>query len=579
VSDPVIGIDLGTTNTVVAALGPDGPVVLRDAHGAALLPSAVAVDDAGNLLVGAAAAARLGRIPSAGVRGFKRDMGTDRRFRLGGRELGAIELSAIVLRATVERASAALGEPARRAIIGVPAYFQEPQRAATLAAADLAGITCLRLVNEPTAAAIAYGAIDPTRERRVAVLDLGGGTFDVSLIEVFEGVIQVVGTAGNARLGGEDFTDRLTAWASAEAGLPAYDPDAPSPVHALLREACEQAKCALASADAVRLALPGPDPSTWTPGPARMVTRAMLDRLCAPLVVQAMQCVSDALAHARWRPNSVDEVVLAGGATRMAAFRANARERLGRDPVDGPDPDLVVALGAALEAGLVARDARAGDLVVTDVLAHSLGVELARMGKDRVISGYFAPILHRNTTLPARRVERVYAMHPQQPSVRLRVFQGDHRLVEENTPLGELEIGDLPRAATADGACQAIDVSFTHDLNGLLEVEATVVSNGRAASILVENRSGRLTPAERAIAVAALAALKVHPRDLLPNRLLLEEAHTRFARLPTRKRELLDPVLFAFEEALARQDADDAARAATQLRSALAHPALDDDAP
>jgi molecular chaperone HscC len=572
VSDVVVGIDLGTTNTVVAALGAAGPFVLRDSGGQALLRSAVAIDDSGALLVGAAAAATLARRPGAGARAFKRDIGTSRRYSFGGREFGATELSAIVLRSAADRASAALDLDVRRVVIGVPAWFQEPQRAATQQAAEIAGLECVRLINEPTAAAIAYGATDAGRERRIGVLDLGGGTFDVTLLEVFDGVIQVVGTAGNARLGGEDFTDRLTEWAAAEAGLPASDGGV---VYSLLREACEEVKLALSAADAVRLALPGRDPSTWTPGPSRLVTRHVMAQLCAPLVDRVVGCVTDALARASWSAQSIDEVVFAGGASRMPSFRAPIIQRFGKGPVEGPDPDLVVALGAAIQGGLATRDPRVGELVVTDVLAHSLGIEIVRHGRDRMLDGYFLPILHRGTTLPARRVERVFAVHPQQSSVRVRVFQGDHRLVDGNTLLGSFEIGALPTAASPDGDRQAVDVSFAHDLNGLLEVEATVVSTATAASLVVEQHAGRLTEAEREEALRLLGALKVHPRDLLPNRVLLEEAHTRFARVGPDQRTLLDGPLFAFEEALSRQDAEAATLAATTLKTVLARMAIE----
>ncbi len=573
-SAPVVGIDLGTTHTVVAALTEAGPAVLAGDDGSLLLPSAVAVDDAGVLLVGEAALARMAHAPQSGVRGFKRDMGSTQRYRVGGRELGATELSALVLREAAARASVALGEPVVRAVITVPAYFQEPQRAATREAAELAGLEVVRLINEPTAAAIAFGAADAERERRVAVLDLGGGTFDVTLLEVFAGVLEVVGTAGHARLGGEDVTDALLAWACAEAGLPAPEGGALGVAQSLLRERCEVAKRALSDADATWLELCGPDPERWTAGRPRLLGRRVLDELARPLVDDALRIVADALARAQWTAAEVDEVLLVGGATRLRSFRDRVAQRFGKAPVDGPDPDLAVALGAALEAGLVARHAAAGDLVVTDVLAHSLGVEISRMGNDRRHAGYYLPVLHRNSTLPARRVERVHTVHPSQQQVTVRVFQGDHRLVEGNQLLGSFEIGDLPVSTAEDGPTQSIDLSFAHDLNGLLEVEATVVSTGNRAHILIEQRAGRLTATERAAAIEALQALKVHPRDLLPNRLLLEQAHALHARLTPGQQQLLDGPLFQFEDALARQDAEGAAQAAALLKMAMLHPAL-----
>jgi molecular chaperone HscC len=572
----IVGIDLGTTHTLVAVLDADGPRVLPQADGSLLLPSAVAVDDAGHLLVGAAALARLSREPAAGARWFKRDMGADRRYRFGGRDWTPTELSAVVLREAKAVAERALGSPVTRAVITVPAYFQEPQRAATREAGELAGLQVVRMINEPTAAAIAHGVADPERERRVVVVDLGGGTFDVTLLEVFDGVIEVTGTGGDARLGGEDITDALWRHACAAAGL-APPGDAPGAVQALLREACEDAKRALSELDLARVRLPEAGVDTWVDAGSLVVTRALLEQLCRPLLDRMVCCIRDTLAAAKRSSRDFDEVVLAGGGTRMHAVHRRIANLFGREPVEGPDPDLAVVLGAALQAGLVTRHAAVREVVVTDVLAHSLGVEISREGEDRTHSGYFLPVLHRNTTLPVRRVERVFTLHPQQEEVRVRVFEGEHRYTRENRLLGEFVVQGLPVAPTPQGPVQAIDVGFTHDLNGLLEVEAVVQSTGKKASILIEQRAGRMTDEERARAVDALARLKVYARDLLPNRLLLEEALTRHARLSGDARALLDAPLFAFEDALAREQPEAIAAAAEALRRALVHPLLAPD--
>ena len=565
----IVGIDLGTTNTLVAALGEDGPFVLEGPDGSPLIPSAVAWDEDGGVLVGAPALARLARAPGAGVRFFKRDMGTSRTWQAAGRAWTATELSALVLGEAKRVAEAALGEPVERAVITVPAYFQEPQRAATREAGELAGLQVVRMVNEPTAAAIAFGAADPERERRVVVLDLGGGTFDVTLLEVFDGVIEVVGTGGDARLGGEDVTDAVWHAMCAQAGLP-LPGDPPSPVHGLLRAACEDAKKALAEVDIARITLPRADSEAWVAGTTAMVTRPQLAALAAPFVARAMMCVRETLAAARKGPRDVDEVVLAGGATRMRELRRAVTELFGRPPVEGPDPDLAVALGAALQAGLVVRHRAVRELVVTDVLSHSLGVEICKQGEDRLLDGYFMPVLHRNTTLPVRRVERVFTLHAEQSSVTVRVYEGEHRYARENRLLGELRVGDIP---TGKGT-QAVDLAFTHDINGLLEVEATVVSTESQVAVVFEQRAGRLGPAEREAAIAALARLKVVPADLLPNRLLLEEALTRHQRLDAEGKRLLDGPLLAFEDALARQQPEAVAAAGEALRRALAHPLL-----
>jgi molecular chaperone HscC len=566
--DQILGIDLGTTNSVVAVLTEDGPIVLHGPHGTPLVPSAVAVDDQGRVVVGAVAAARLDRLPAAGVRWFKREMGSSRTFTLAGRVWTATELSALVLAEMKAVAEAVLGHPVTKAVVTVPAYFGEPQRAATLEAARLAGLTVTRILNEPTAAAIAYGVSDPERERRVVVVDFGGGTLDVTLLDIFDGVFEVVGTGGDGRLGGEDATDLLLAWACARAGIPVGGPEH-SPVHALLRASCEAAKRGLTTADFTRIVLPAGEGATWVDGPTVVLRRGELATILAPLLDRVVRCVRDTFAAARRAIGDVDEVVLAGGATRMAAVRERLRATFNRDPVEGPDPDLAIAMGAALQGGLVSRHQAVRDIVVTDVLAHSLGVAVSKAGHDRTHDGYFLPVLHRNTTLPVRRVERVYTTHPEQKEVNIQVYSGEHRYILENQPLGSFRLVDLPTGEE----CHAIDVAFTHDVNGLLEVEAVVQTTGKRASIVLD-RQGRLNPGDMERAIEALARLKIVPRDLLPNRLLLEEALARHARLPPDARRLLDGPLFRFEDALAREQPEAIATAAELLRAALTHPSL-----
>lgn len=572
---PIIGIDLGTTHSLVAVMTPEGPQVLADEEGRVLLPSAVAVDDEGHLLVGVAAEARLGHDPAAGARWFKRDMGQDVELPVGGERLSPPALSALVLRELRTIAELALGQGVERAVITVPAYFQEPQRAATAEAARLAGLELVRMVNEPTAAALAWGRHDTETERRIAVLDLGGGTFDVTVLEVFEGIIEVVASGGDGRLGGEDWTQALYELACQEAGLGERDPAGP---RALLHAACERAKRELADRPQARISLPAPGEARWRTLRTLQVTRPVFEAATRPLQDRLRRCILDTLASARIAPRDVDEVLLVGGASRMPAFRALAEEIFGRPPLgegqrDAPDPDLLVALGAAVQAALVDRDAAVADLVVTDVLSHSLGVEVAKEGEDRVLDGYFLPVLHRNTTLPVRRVERLWTMHHAQTRIKVQVYQGEHRYTQRNRLLGSFTVQGIPKAESEE-ARQAVDIAFTHDLNGLLEVEATVVETGEKASILIEQQAGRLGPEALARARRSLERLKIHPRELLPNRTLLELAIERLARLEGSPRAALDGALTAFEDALARQQPEAIDDAGQTLRELLAHPAL-----
>ncbi len=544
-----VGIDLGTTHTVVAALDADGPRVVHDDAGEIFLPSVVAVAEDGTLLVGEAARARLDHAPEYGARCFKRDMGSDAPVAFGELRLSATELSALVLREARVRAERGLGRRVERAVITVPAYFGEPQRAATLEAARLAGLEVVRMVNEPTAAAMAYGLADADRERRLLVVDLGGGTFDVTVLEVFEGIVEVIATGGDSRLGGEDITTALMARAQADGVAPA-----------VLRAACEDAKRILSTSHGALVPLGG--------GRRLSLTRSDLDAACAPFVARIRQRVVDVLRDATLAPADVDEVILAGGATRTPAVIDLVERLFGRAPTCRLDPDRVVALGAAIQAGLAGRHAAVRELVVTDVLSHSLGVETAREGGRDVLDGYFTPVLHRNTTLPVRRVERFWTMHPRQTRLMIAVYQGEHRYVRHNRCLGRFEVVDLPSAEGEDGRL-AVDVAFTHTLDGLLEVEARIVATGEARAIVIDARAGHMTPAQRAAALRRLDDLKVHPRDLLPNRVLLEQALARHARLDAAGRRSLDGPLTAFEDALAREQPEAIRAAAAQLEHVL----------
>lgn len=550
----IIGIDLGTTHTVVSAIVDEEPRVLHRPGASALLPSVVAVDATGTLLVGESAEARLQHTPASGVRGFKRDMGSGRRWALGDHELGATELSALVLREARSLAEEVLGHSVARAVITVPAYFGESQRAATREAGELAGLEVVRIVNEPTAAAMAHGLTDSTTERIVAVLDLGGGTFDVTLLEIFDGIVEVRASGGDGRLGGEDMTEAL---------VERFRPRVSAPVGAL-RAACEEAKRALSDADVAFLDVPADS--------RLVVTRAQLADACAPLLARMHTCILDTLRAGEVNVREVEEVVLAGGATRTTAVRALI-ESIFAAPSVGVDPDRVVSLGAAVQAGLVGHASAVSDMVVTDVLSHSVGIAIVREGEDRFLDGYFSPVLHRNTTLPVRRVERFWTVTPKQTVITVRVFEGEHRYIRENRFLGQFEVTGIPEAGDKD-AREGVDIAFTHTLDGLLEVEATIVTTGKKASLLIEGHAGRLTDDDRERALAAIEALKVHPRDLLPNRLLLEHALARHLRLDPEARTLLDGPLTRFEDALERQQPEAIEAAAEDLRTALSHPLL-----
>ena len=556
-----VGIDLGTTNSLVAVFDADGPRTLANELGDHLTPSAVAIAADGSLVVGRAAKDRLVVEPDAGRAFFKRDMGTSATYEFGGRTWTPTECSAAVLRELKRVAEARLGEPVTHAVVTVPAYFHDPQRQATIEAARIAGLQVDRILNEPTAAALAFGHRNADQERKLLVFDLGGGTFDVTVLETFEGLVEVRASGGDSRLGGEDYTDALLALVAGRAGRVWSGGD-----RARVRQRVEVAKRALAAADRAEV-----DAN----GVAVVVTRADLDTVTAGLTARLRPVVRRCLRDAGVAAADLDDVLLVGGASRMGAVVAFVSEELGRLPNRTLDPDRVVALGAAVQAARVGRHAAVADVVMTDVCPHSLGVAVARTYGGRVEPGAFCPILDRNVTVPVSRVERFHTIAPHQDTITIEVFQGEHRLTADNTFLGAFEVKGL-RQLPGQAHPGEVDIRFSYDANGILEVEATVLHSGRRVAQVIRSRPGALTEAQVEDAVARLQPLKVSPRDLLPNRARIERAHRRFAELTGVPRRLVAEALDAFEDALASGSRDAIGMAAARLDAAIAR-AYDDE--
>ncbi len=558
---PIFGIDLGTTFSLISVLQDGVPVVLPNALGEGLTASAVSVMEDGRVLVGAPARARATTHPERTALAFKRDMGTDRVYDLGGHRFTAPELSALVLQALKHDAEAALGMAIEEAVVTVPAYFDEAQRQATRAAAQIAGLRVDRIINEPTAAALAYGLHERHRELTAVVLDLGGGTFDVTVLELIEGVIEIQSSAGDSRLGGEDFVDLLADRVAARietshGGDVRRHPQA----WARVREACEQAKRRLSSVETTTVALVELPIGAATADLEIAFTRAEAEEAWAGLLERIRTAVTRALADARRRPEQIDEVLLVGGATRMPCITRLAAQIFGRLPLRHLPPDEAVALGAAVQAALKEGQASLDDMVVTDVAPMTLGVESATAMGSRVVSGLFTPILDRGTVIPVSRVKRFYTMSDGQRMIDVRVFQGEHSLCKDNRLLGRYEISDLP---PAPAGAEAVDIRFTYDLNGILEVETTLVSTGRQHAFVVQQTPGRLTPEQIAKAREKMAALKVHPRELLPNTTALARAEALHLELVGAAREELAHAMALFRGALEQENPDliDACRA------------------
>lgn len=544
----IVGIDLGTTYSLVSVLQAGQAVLIPNALGEHLTASAVSVAEDGTFLVGAPARARAATHPAVTVTAFKRDMGTPRRFHLGGRELSAPDLSAMVLRTLKEDAERYLGEPVDEAVITVPAYFDELQRQATRDAGAIAGLKVDRILNEPTAAALAYGLHARDRQVRVAVLDLGGGTFDVTVLEIIDGVVEIQGTAGDTRLGGEDFADELARFVARR--LPA--PVATGSLGwARLREACEGAKRRLSDQPSVHLAIPDLPCGGRRIDVEETITVEDFEQATAELVARLRGPIVRALHDARLGPEDIDEVLLVGGATRMPVVQRLAATLFGRLPLRALPPDEAIAMGAAVQAALKRGAAEVADLIVTDVAPFTLGIETAVRSGAQIVTGVFSPLIERGTTIPASRVQRFVTMTDGQTSLQVAVYQGEHATCDLNRALGAYEVKGLPPKPAGE---EAVDVRFSYDINGILEVETTVLSSGRKQVLVIEQTPGRLTKPEVEAARAALARLKFHPRELLPNTAALARGDARYVELTGPERAVLGDALGAFRAALEAQD-------------------------
>ncbi|MCG0274764.1 MAG: molecular chaperone DnaK [Thermosediminibacteraceae bacterium] len=479
----IIGIDLGTTNSVAAYIEGGQPVIIPNAEGSRLTPSVVAFTKDGQRLVGQMAKRQAILNPERTIISIKRHMGTDYKVNIDGKLYTPQEISAMILQKIKQDAEAYLGEKITKAVITVPAYFTDSQRQATKDAGRIAGLEVLRIINEPTAAALAYG-LDKENDQTILVFDLGGGTFDVSILELGDGVFEVKATSGNNRLGGDDFDQRIIDYI-AEEFLKEHGIDLRKDRMALqrLKEAAEKAKIELSSMLETTISLPFITADASGPKHIEMtLTRAKFEELTRDLVEATMGPTEQALKDAGLKPEDIDKVILVGGSTRIPAVQEAIRRFLGKEPHKGVNPDEVVAMGAAIQAGVLAGEVR--DVVLLDVTPLSLGIE--------TLGGVFTKIIERNTTIPVSRSQIFTTAADNQTTVDIHVLQGERPMAADNVTLGRFQLTGIPPAPRG---VPRIEVKFDIDVNGIVHVSAKDLGTGKEQKITITS-STNLTEEE-----------------------------------------------------------------------------------
>lgn len=541
----MIGIDLGTTNSLAAYFTEEGPKIIPNRLGKRLTPSVVSMDEEEQIYVGESARERQLLYPGSTASVFKRDMGSKKQFKLLHKTFLAEELSSFVLRAIKEDAESYLGEAVTEAVISVPAYFNDARRRATKRAGELAGLKVERIISEPTAAAIAYGLYQNKDHARFLVFDLGGGTFDVSVLELYDTILEVRAVAGDNFLGGEDFTAVLE-----ELFFEKHkDLDRLSLSEKTLRHIHKQAEsCKMGFSDSRTSAM------------HCKINDEILDFSvdlkdyedeCEELLERIRKPVKRSLSDAHIRLSDIDKVVLVGGATKSPIIRRFVSRLFKMLPDTNINPDEAVALGAAIQAAMKERREAIREVILTDVCPFTLGTEVVReWEKGKFEDGVFCPIIDRNTVIPASRTERLYTARDGQTKIRVNVLQGESRFASNNLSLGELVI-EIPAAPAGE---EAVDVTYTYDINSILEVEVKVVSSQKVTKQVFKGSEVDMSEEEIRERFETLSYLKIHPREREENKFLLLRGERIYEESVGDKRLYVEKALHDFEAALNSYD-------------------------
>lgn len=540
----IVGIDLGTTNSLVAYYTEEGPKIIPNRLGKNLTPSVVSVDEEGTVYVGETAQERMSLYPDTVAMTFKRSMGSERTYSLSGKKYLPEELSSFILRALKEDAENYLGEPVTEAVISVPAYFDDKRRKATKRAGELAGLKVERMISEPTAAAIAYGLYEKKEDTRFLVFDLGGGTFDVSILELFHNILEVRAVAGDNYLGGEDFTRVLEKLFLTKTGIDGNALSAKEQVR--LYRKVEEAKREMNDKTEVTISC------LINEEVKEAVIRSKdYEAACEELFLKIRQPVQRSLSDAGLSLKDIDEIVLIGGATRLQICRDFFIRLFRKFPGTSINPDEAVALGAAIQGAMKERRQEVQEMILTDVCSFTLGTEVVmEYGDGMVESGHYSPIIERNTVIPASKTSRFYTAHDNQEKLSIRILQGESRFARNNLYLGELVV-EVPKGPKGQ---EAVDVTYTYDINSLLEVEVKVISTGVSRKMIIKGDQNTMSEEEITKRMEELSYLKIQLRDQEENKLALLKAERMYEETIGDKRMVLQHALRRFEEALRSGD-------------------------
>lgn len=543
----MIGIDLGTTNSLTAFFDKSSqkPQLIPNRYGDYLTPSAVTVLEDGSLAIGKVAKERKFSHPDRTVTSFKRYMGSNKSFKLGAHNFTAPELSSLVLKSLLDDAQEFLGSRPTEVVITVPAYFSDLQRQATKTAAQLSGLKQVRLLNEPTAAALAYSIQDKEEELKLIVLDLGGGTFDVSIIEKFEGVMEIHASGGDNFLGGEDFTELLKDKISQGLSTKFWqdkEKDNKLATHA------ERIKKQLTQKDHISqsIVIGGKEHDI-------SISRSEFEELCRELLERMRVPILRALRDAKLNPNEMNYVVLVGGATRMPIIKKTVGAMFGQFPLIKIDPDTVVAHGAAVQSMLLSDNRGYEDRILTDVCPYTLGVEIAEQSNSghHVDVGIFAPIIERNQPIPISREEDFRPTSKVSTKLDLNIYQGESRYVKDNVFIGKIVVPISKKPADDE----QVRVRFTYDVSGILEVEVTLVSTGDVIRKVLQKENNSLSDEEIRQRFIELANLKIHPRESAENLFVSSRMERIYEESLGDVRIYLSQMMTQFNQVLDSQDA------------------------